>query len=125
MKSYYLLLMILCISWHSNAQIDVIEEDSIHDSYYINYPLDSGAEYHIGDTVAAVYYSPETFAEELIHLVFRTLPTGKHKPVYVVRAIVTDTYQDTLSRMYQYISGLKLKVFRIERYRKGAISTIK
>lgn len=116
--------MILCFSWHSNAQIDAIAEDTSLDEYYINYPLDTGVEYHIGDTVAAVYYSPETFSEELIHLVFRTLPVGKPKPVYVVRAIVTDTYQDSFNRAYQYISGLKLKVFRIERHHKGEITYI-
>lgn len=121
MKTYYLLFMILCISWHSSAQVDAIEEDSILDRYYINYPIDTGAEYHIGDTVAAVYYSPETYTEELVHLVFRTLPTGKYKPVHVVRAVVTDVYQDS-TRTYQYISGLKLKVFRIERHHKGEIT---
>lgn len=121
MKAYYLLLMILCISWHSSAQVDAIEEDSILDRYYINYPIDTGAEYHIGDTVAAVYYSPETYTEELVHLVFRTLPTGKSKPIHVVRAVVTDVYKDSF-RTYQDISGLKLKVFRIERHHKGEIT---
>ncbi|MBW7913635.1 MAG: hypothetical protein H3C54_08070 [Taibaiella sp.] len=121
MKAHYLLLLILCISFNSNGQINAIEEDSILDRYYINYPIDTGAEYHIGDTVAAVYYSPETYTEELVHLVFRTLPTGKHKPVHVVRAVITDVYQDS-TRTYQYISGLKLKVFSIERHYKGGVT---
>lgn len=121
MKAHYLLLLILCISWHSNAQVNAVVEDSILDRYYINYPIDTGAEYHIGDTVAAVYGVPMTFSEKTYFLFFGRTLVSRAKTVHVVRAVITDVYQDS-TRTYQYISGLKLKVFRIERHYKGNVT---
>lgn len=99
----------------SYGQIDAVEPDSVLDKYYINYPIDTGAEYSIGDTLAAVYSEERSVWEDFcVWAIGHTLFT-EQKPEYVVRAILIDT-SEYLGGNGRFICGLKLSIYSIEKH---------
>lgn len=104
--------MLITLSPFAYAQVDAVVVDTILDKYYINYPVEKGPEYKVGDTVAAIYNTEPTFWENQYDWIFRTPPVTKAKPVYVVRAIVTAVDSTIPIR----ITGIRLKIYAIEKH---------
>lgn len=104
--------MLITLSPFAYAQVDAVLVDTILDKYYINYPVEKGPEFKVGDTVAAIYNTESTFWDNQFVWIFKTAPVTKAKPVYVVRAIVTAVDSTIPMR----ITGIRLKIYAIEKH---------
>ena len=118
-------IIFICVSvTMCHAQINVVEQDSVLEAYYINFPVERDKpEYSLGDTVAAVYHEEVTFFGDVIGQKVRRVVGAKPRPIHVVRAVVKGL--DTISsRDYLIYKGLKVKIFGIEKHYKGAVTQL-
>lgn len=110
------LFFLVCTYNHAVAQVDAIEEDTVLDKYYINYPLDTDSIFHVGDTVAAVYLPEASRWETICELLVRKYPKSRKAFVYVVQAVINEF--DTTG------IGFKLKIYSITEHNKNGVRNI-